>query len=133
MGQAAHDRGIGGRGVGEVSVRTTPPFRADHVGSLLRSSPLKSARSQRERGEITAGQLKAVEDREISELIKVCQVLLGNGPHLDLFCVPLVLVLGWSDRCPFGMRNVQGLISIELEVELASKHVDWSPIAKSSS
>ena len=32
-----------------------PPFRADHVGSLLRPAPLKEARAERERGEITAG------------------------------------------------------------------------------
>ena len=48
----------------------TPPFRADHVGSLLRSGPLKQARARRERGEITAGQLKEVEDREITAIIK---------------------------------------------------------------
>ena len=45
--------------------RTTPPFRADHVGSLLRPSALKEARSKRERNEITAEALRAVEDREI--------------------------------------------------------------------
>jgi len=50
--------------------RTTPPFRADHVGSLLRSAALKEARARRERGEITADALKAVEDREIETLIK---------------------------------------------------------------
>ncbi len=50
--------------------RTTPPFRADHVGSLLRPAPLKEARAQRERGEISAEQLKAVEDREIAAIIK---------------------------------------------------------------
>ena len=33
--------------------RTKPPFRADHVGSLLRSGALKEARAKRERGEIT--------------------------------------------------------------------------------
>jgi 5-methyltetrahydropteroyltriglutamate--homocysteine methyltransferase len=49
--------------------RTTPPFRADHVGSLLRSSALHAARQQRERGEIDAAALKAVEDREIIALI----------------------------------------------------------------
>ena len=47
-----------------------PPFRADHVGSLLRTAPLKEARAQRERGEIDASQLKAVEDREIEKIIK---------------------------------------------------------------
>src|SRR5436190_8034023 len=50
--------------------RTKPPFRADHVGSLLRSSTLKDARLRRERGEISAAQLKAVEDREIEAIIK---------------------------------------------------------------
>ncbi len=50
--------------------RTSPPFRADHVGSLLRTAPLKQARAQRERGEITAEQLKAVEDREIEAIIR---------------------------------------------------------------
>jgi methionine synthase II (cobalamin-independent) len=51
-------------------MRTKPPFRADHVGSLLRSAALKEARGQRERGEITPAELKAVEDREIAALIK---------------------------------------------------------------
>jgi 5-methyltetrahydropteroyltriglutamate--homocysteine methyltransferase len=50
--------------------RTRPPFRADHVGSLLRSGPLKEARARRARGEITAGQLREVEDREILGIIK---------------------------------------------------------------
>ena len=49
---------------------TRPPFRADQVGSLLRSVKLKDARAGRERGEINAEQLKAVEDQEIEGLIK---------------------------------------------------------------
>ena len=47
-----------------------PPFRADHVGSILRTAPLKQARAQREKGEITPAQLKAVEDREIEKIIR---------------------------------------------------------------
>ena len=50
--------------------RTSPPFRADHVGSLLRTAPLKEARAKRERGEISAAALKAVEDAEIEKIIK---------------------------------------------------------------
>jgi 5-methyltetrahydropteroyltriglutamate--homocysteine methyltransferase len=50
--------------------RTKPPFRADHVGSLLRSATLKEARGKRERGEIGRDQLTTVEDREIEALIK---------------------------------------------------------------
>src|SRR6185437_9077888 len=53
-----------------MTLRLSPPFRADHVGSLLRTAPLKEARAQREKGEITADQLKAVEDREIAEVIR---------------------------------------------------------------
>ena len=49
--------------------RTKPPFRADHVGSLLRPAVLKQARAQRERGEITAEELKTIEDREIEAVI----------------------------------------------------------------
>jgi 5-methyltetrahydropteroyltriglutamate--homocysteine methyltransferase len=51
-------------------MRTKPPFRADHVGSLLRPAPLKDARAKREKGEITEAELKAVEDREIEAVIK---------------------------------------------------------------
>jgi 5-methyltetrahydropteroyltriglutamate--homocysteine methyltransferase len=50
--------------------RTKPPFRADHVGSLLRPAALKQARERRAKGEITAAELKAVEDREIESAIR---------------------------------------------------------------
>jgi 5-methyltetrahydropteroyltriglutamate--homocysteine methyltransferase len=50
--------------------RTKPPFRADHVGSLLRSAALKAARGKRERGEISSTELAAVEDREIEKVIR---------------------------------------------------------------
>ena len=49
--------------------RTAPPFRADHVGSLLRPPALKEARAKHERGEIGAEALRAVEDREIERVI----------------------------------------------------------------
>ncbi len=50
--------------------RTKPPFRADHVGSLLRTAPLKDARAKHEKGEIDAAALSAVEDLEIQRIIK---------------------------------------------------------------
>jgi 5-methyltetrahydropteroyltriglutamate--homocysteine methyltransferase len=53
-----------------MSQKIAPPFRADHVGSLLRTAPLKEARAKRERGEIDAAALKAVEDREIENIIR---------------------------------------------------------------
>jgi 5-methyltetrahydropteroyltriglutamate--homocysteine methyltransferase len=51
-------------------LRNSPPFRADHVGSLLRTAPLKEARAKHEKGEISADALKAVEDREIAAIIR---------------------------------------------------------------
>jgi 5-methyltetrahydropteroyltriglutamate--homocysteine methyltransferase len=51
-------------------MRTKPPFRADHVGSLLRPQALKEARAKREAGAITAAELKAIEDREIKGVIQ---------------------------------------------------------------
>ncbi len=50
--------------------RTVPPFRADHVGSLLRPKALHDARAKFAKGEISASDLKAVEDREIERVIK---------------------------------------------------------------
>jgi 5-methyltetrahydropteroyltriglutamate--homocysteine methyltransferase len=50
--------------------RTKPPFRADHVGSILRSAPIKEARGKREKGAITDGELREVEDREIKAIIR---------------------------------------------------------------
>jgi methionine synthase II (cobalamin-independent) len=50
--------------------RDKPPFRADHVGSLLRTAPVKEAREKRQRGEIDAQQLKEVEDRQIATIVK---------------------------------------------------------------
>ena len=49
--------------------RNKPPFRADVVGSLLRTAPLKQARAKRENGEISAAQLADIEDREIEKII----------------------------------------------------------------
>jgi 5-methyltetrahydropteroyltriglutamate--homocysteine methyltransferase len=50
--------------------RTKPPYRADHVGSLLRPQPLKEARARIAKGELSAAQLRAVEDREIEKAIR---------------------------------------------------------------
>jgi 5-methyltetrahydropteroyltriglutamate--homocysteine methyltransferase len=50
--------------------RSKPPFRADHVGSILRTAPVKEARAKREKGEIGADALREVEDREIEKIIR---------------------------------------------------------------
>jgi 5-methyltetrahydropteroyltriglutamate--homocysteine methyltransferase len=53
-----------------MSQRTKPPFRADHVGSLLRPAALKSAREKFAKGAIGAAELKAAEDSAITDVIK---------------------------------------------------------------
>jgi 5-methyltetrahydropteroyltriglutamate--homocysteine methyltransferase len=57
-------------GAAILTTRPKPPFRADHVGSILRTAPLKAARLQREKGDISVLELKEVEDREIGKIIK---------------------------------------------------------------
>jgi len=54
-----------------MSERTRPPFRADHVGSLLRPQRLREARTAREKGQITAAELAKVEDDAIREVVKL--------------------------------------------------------------
>ena len=49
----------------------TAPFRANHVGSLLRPPELIAARTKREKGEISAAQLREVEDRSIRDAVKM--------------------------------------------------------------
>ena len=53
-----------------MTQRTKPPFRADHIGSLLRPAALKEARAKHAKGELDAAGLKAVEDREIERVIR---------------------------------------------------------------
>ncbi len=48
-----------------MNATPTPPFRADHVGSLLRPPELLRARAEREAGQISPGELREVEDEAI--------------------------------------------------------------------
>src|SRR5258705_10457711 len=49
--------------------RTKAPFRADEVGSLLRPPKIKQARAKLEKGEISAADLRKVEDMEIEKVV----------------------------------------------------------------
>jgi 5-methyltetrahydropteroyltriglutamate--homocysteine methyltransferase len=52
-----------------MGARTKPPFRADHVGSLLRPQRLLRAREERAAGRIDEDELRAVEDEAIREIV----------------------------------------------------------------
>ena len=50
---------------------TKPPFRADHVGSLLRPRELLQAREDRKAEKISAAQLRAIEDKAIRDAVRM--------------------------------------------------------------
>jgi len=52
-----------------MAQRTQPPFRADHVGSLLRPQELHDARAKAKRGEMSAEALRALQDKFIREAV----------------------------------------------------------------
>jgi 5-methyltetrahydropteroyltriglutamate--homocysteine methyltransferase len=54
-----------------MTARTLAPFRADHVGSLLRPPELLEARAERAAGRISAEQLRAVEDEAIRDVVRM--------------------------------------------------------------
>ena len=49
---------------------TYRPFKADHVGSLLRPQRLKDARAKYNQNEISGAELKQIEDEEIDRIIE---------------------------------------------------------------
>ena len=56
-----------------MTTNAKPPFRADHVGSLLRPAALLDARDRRDKGEIGADELRAVEDDCIRDVVRMQQ------------------------------------------------------------
>jgi 5-methyltetrahydropteroyltriglutamate--homocysteine methyltransferase len=50
-------------------MRSKPPFRADEVGSLLRTDRIKDARARHEKGQMSADDLRKVEDSEIEKIV----------------------------------------------------------------
>lgn len=54
-----------------MSLGSKPPFRADHVGSLLRPKRLHEARAKHAKGEIGDEALRAIEDECIREVVKL--------------------------------------------------------------
>ena len=52
-----------------MSTDGKPPYRADHVGSLLRPKAVLEARDQRKKGDITSEALREIEDAEIAKIV----------------------------------------------------------------
>jgi 5-methyltetrahydropteroyltriglutamate--homocysteine methyltransferase len=66
-----------------MTPRSTPPFRADHVGSLLRPGKLLRAREDFGAGRIKADDLRAVEDEAIREVVRMQEEDAGLGSATD--------------------------------------------------
>ncbi len=108
--------------------RTTPPFRADHVGSLLRPPELLRAREEFAAGRISSEQLRAVEDEAIRAVVKM-QHDVGLQSATDgefrraSWHMDFIYELGGIDKAPGDIkvrfRNADG----EIEFTPAAIHV----------
>jgi 5-methyltetrahydropteroyltriglutamate--homocysteine methyltransferase len=107
-----------------MSPRSKPPFRADHVGSLLRPQAVLEARRKLESKEISAGELRHIEDDAIRYMVKrqeevglqsVTDGELRRGTwHMDFLCrIGGVIAAGTQVR-PF--RNESGEVKNEIVV-----------------
>jgi 5-methyltetrahydropteroyltriglutamate--homocysteine methyltransferase len=56
-----------------MQARTKPPFRADHVGSLIRPDALINARAAADKGEITASELSRIQHAAIRDVVRLQQ------------------------------------------------------------
>jgi len=113
-----------------VSVATqAPPFRADHVGSLLRPPELLEARERFARGEITAEQLRDAEDEAIRAAVRMQEEvglqaatdgeLRRTSWHMD-FIYRLDGIGTADDKVKVRFRNEEG----DLEFMAAALHVN---------
>ncbi|MFC7275783.1 5-methyltetrahydropteroyltriglutamate--homocysteine S-methyltransferase [Paractinoplanes rhizophilus] len=115
-----------------MTLRDTPPFRADHVGSLLRPQRLLDARQQRAEGKLDADELRAVEDDAIRDVVRMQRdVGLRSATdgefrrtswHMD-FIYRLGGIHPTDEKIQVHFRNAQG----DLEFESAALAID-SPV-----
>src|ERR687886_2848289 len=109
-------------------IRTTPPFRADHVGSLLRPPELLRAREDFASGRISADKLRGIEDEAIWEVVRM-QEEVGLQSATDgefrraSWHMDFIYQLGGIEKAPghitVRFRNAEGT----LEFTPAALHV----------
>jgi len=112
-----------------VAARTAPPFRADHVGSLLRPPELLRARDDAAAGRISPEELRAVENDAIRTAVRM-QENVGlraatdgefrrSSWHMD-FIYALDGISTADDKVKVSFHNAQG----DIEFMAAALHVD---------
>jgi 5-methyltetrahydropteroyltriglutamate--homocysteine methyltransferase len=107
-----------------MSVRTTPPFRADHVGSLLRPPEVLRAREERAAGRITDEELRAIEDDAIRAVVRRQEEIglntITDGEfRRESWHMDFIYSLG-------GVTQVQD-DTIRVHFENEERSFDWAP------
>jgi len=105
-----------------ATVTTTPPFKADQVGSLLRPANLLEAREKRKRSEITAAELRGIEDEAIRHVVAMQERIgmqsITDGEfrrglwHMDFVC---------------DFANVQQAPGIPIKFHSDEGEIEWAP------
>src|SRR5512144_2679195 len=106
----------------EMSWRDTPPFRADHVGSLLRPKELLAAREQHATGGRSSEALREVEDRSIRDVVRMQEEIglqsATDGEfrrtswHMD-FIYQLEGIDKTDEKLQVHFRNAEGELDFE--------------------
>ncbi len=100
-------------------MRESPPFRADHVGSLLRPPELLKAREDRAAGRIDAAALRAIEDRAIADAVEMqeevgLQVVTDGEFRRGSWHMDFIYQLGGfreaDERMKVQFRNADGTV-----------------------
>jgi 5-methyltetrahydropteroyltriglutamate--homocysteine methyltransferase len=105
-----------------MTTGTTPPFRADHVGSFLRPKALLDARERHQKGEIDRAALRLVEDDAIRDIVRFQEDLGLKG-----------ITDGEFRRTYFHIDFLEQLDGVEtkggiaVSFHSASGNVDFSP------
>ena len=105
-----------------ATLTMTPPFKADQVGSLLRPPHLLESRERRKRGEITAAELRRIEDAAIRDVVAMQEQLgmqsITDGEfrrglwHMDFVC---------------DFANVQQAPGIPIKFHSEEGEIEWAP------
>jgi 5-methyltetrahydropteroyltriglutamate--homocysteine methyltransferase len=100
-----------------------PPFRADHVGSLLRPQELLQARADHAAGRIAQGELRRIEDGCIAEVVRMQQDIGLKGVTDGEF-----RRVDWLMDFKFGIGGVEQLAAEAVRVPFKSVGggVDWT-------
>jgi 5-methyltetrahydropteroyltriglutamate--homocysteine methyltransferase len=95
-----------------LTPRTSPPFRADHVGSLLRPPEVKEARERFQAGTITAAELRAIEDDAIRGAVAMqeevgLQLATDGEIRRQSWHMDFIYELGGVSRAPAAGQSVE--------------------------